>query len=198
MIKITNNWDDFLQNYASANSGDSSGGSKQKDRLSVEKRTAGDAASARQANKPTHVRFNSLADISNKYNTQKKLKFKNGKIANNQYKEPRVVLGKVDTNSAQIGSNSAPFMHPNLVKSHSAFQKLPEDLACSPEKPDLGNFSYENLEVGNDLDNKENINLLESVSSIEEKMEDESALPDMAFTNRICKFDPLALYKPIL
>lgn len=108
-------------------------------------------------------------------------------MAGNQYKEPRVVLGKIDTNSAQIGNNSAPFMHPNLVKSHSAFQKHPDDLESSPEKQDLVNFSYDNIETNNDMDNKENINLLESVSSVEDKMEDVSILPDMAFTNRICK-----------
>lgn len=183
-----------MQNYASANSGDSSGGSKQKDRSSVEKRPIGGNTSFAHTNKPTHVRFNSLADISNKYNTQKKLKFKNGKIAGNQYKEPRAVLGKIDTNSAQFANNSAPFLHPSLVKSHSAFQKHPEDLESSTEKPERQNFSYDNLEINNDLDNKENINLLESDNSAEEKMESENPLTNVLFTNRICKLFPLSNY----
>lgn len=75
MIKITANCDNFLQAYASANSGDSSGDSKHKERFMVEKRV--DAANPiNQPNKSSHVRFNSLVGIDNKFKESKKLKFK--------------------------------------------------------------------------------------------------------------------------
>jgi len=75
MIKITNNWDDFLQAYASGNSGESSGSSRPKERLSIEKGKE-NRNPLNQTNKSNHVRFNSLAEISNKFKTHTKLKFK--------------------------------------------------------------------------------------------------------------------------
>ena len=63
MIKITSNCDDFLQVYASANSGDSSGSSQPKEWLSIEKGKENKNL-LNQSNKSNHVRFNSLANKS--------------------------------------------------------------------------------------------------------------------------------------
>jgi hypothetical protein len=75
MIKITSNCDDFLQAYASANSGDSSGSSRPQERLSIEKGKENKSL-INQSNNSNHVRFNSLVEISNKFKTHTKLKFK--------------------------------------------------------------------------------------------------------------------------
>lgn len=71
MIKITNNVDRFLQNYSSAKSGDSSG-SKNKDKLSLEHSNK-DSNLTAGLQEPTHVRFNSLVDVTDKFNNRKKL-----------------------------------------------------------------------------------------------------------------------------
>ena len=173
-----------MQAYASANSGESSGDSKNKDKHSIEKRNI-ESASFGHTQRPSHVRFNSLAEISTKYGNQDKLKFKNGKIARNDYRDLRVPLNKIDTNSVNFGHNSAPYYHPGLVKSHSHYQKGSDEFKGSSEELGIMNYSYENLQGTQGLENKENINLLESHSS-EEKLEDLAA-HNMLFANRICK-----------
>jgi hypothetical protein len=193
MIAITNNCDGFLQNYASANSGDSSGESKGKEGLSMEKRQV-DSSSFGQPNRPSHVRFNSLADISNKYNTQNKLKFKNGKIAENQYSHMRTPLNKTGE-VAQMGNNSAPFFHPNLVKSQSAYHQHSDEYKDSSDGFGMMNYSYDGLQGNQGLENKENINLLECHDTVEDKLGDVSPLTSMMFANRICKPPKMTLNK---
>lgn len=183
MIKITNNWDDYLQAYASAHSGESSGESKQKEKLSIEK-VNDDSHSFGNTYKSSHVRYNSLVDNSNKYNTQKKLKFKNGAIAKNEYREP---LGKVDTNAPHFANNSAPFFQPEIGKNHNFYQKHTDEFKNSSEGAGLLNYSYENLQGNQGLEGKDHINLLESHNTIEHPMEEVPPLTTMMFNNRICK-----------
>lgn len=171
-----------MQAYASANSGESSGDSKNKDRNSIEKRNI-ESASFGHTQRPSHVRFNSLAEISTKYVNQDKLKFKNGKIARNDYRYLRTPLNKIDTN---FGNNSAPYYHPSLVKSHSHYQKHSNDFKGSSDELGILNYSNENMQGAQGLENKENINLLDSHNTSEEKLED-MADPGMMFANRICK-----------
>lgn len=175
-----------MQAYASANSGESSGDSKNKDRHSIEKRNI-ESASFGHTQRPSHVRFNSLAEISTKYVNQDKLKFKNGKIARNDYRYLRTPLNKIETNSVNFGNNSAPYYHPSLVKSHSHYQKHSSDFKVSSDELGLMNYSNENLQGAQGLENKENINLLESHNTSEEKLEDMVDPNGMLFANRICK-----------
>lgn len=176
-----------MQAYASANSGDSSGeASKHKDKLSADKRST-EHAYFNQTQKTSCVRFNSLADISNKFNTHKKLKFKNGKAARNDFRDMRTVLGKIDQNSSHYMNNSASFYQPPLVKSHSLYQKHPDDSKDSSEGCGILNFSYENPQANQGLSNKENINLLESNMTIEDNMDKMPPLPSILYPNPICK-----------
>lgn len=187
MIKITGNCNDFLQAYNSAHSGnDSSRDSKNKEEPLVDKKQD-DSTSFGQRHATSHVRYNSLVDKSNKYNTQKKLKFKNGKIAQNSYGNGRTALAKVDTNAAQFANNSAPYYHSALVKSPSLYQKNSEDYKEGSEGTGVLNLSYPNFQGAQGLENKENINLLESNNSLEEPLEDVPPLTTMILNNRNCK-----------
>jgi len=145
MIKITNNCDNFLQAYNSGNSGDSSGESKNKEIMSTEKRNM-ESSIYGNHHRGSHVRFNSLADISNKYNTQNNLKFKNGRIAP---KELRTPLGRIDTNIPEI-------------KSHSFYHKLSDESKRSSEEFNIMNL----LESHNTIEDK----LPEPISSMTNMM----------------------------
>jgi hypothetical protein len=190
MMKITQDWDGFLQAYASANSGESSGDSKNIDKLSVEKRNI-ESASFGHPQRSSHVRFNSLAGISTKYGNQNKLKFKSGKIAKNDYKDLRTPMNNLSHNSANFGNNSAPYYHPNLVKSHSHYQKQSDDSKEYSEELGIINYSYENLKAAQGLENN---NLLESHNTSEEKFEDMAPLSSLMFPNRICNSIILIIY----
>jgi hypothetical protein len=180
MIKITNNCNDFLQAYAS---GDSSGDSKAKDKSSLENKPSRSSIFG-QTQKPSHVRFNSLANISNKFNNHKKLKYKDGKMSKDDLVNVRNILGEVDQNASHIMNSSVPYFPPTLVKSHSLYQKHPDD---SRESSDgILNFSYENMQGNQGLE-KENIGLLESHQTNEEKMEEVPSLTSMMYANQICK-----------
>ena len=185
MIRITNNWDDFLQAYASANSGDGSGSSNNKERWSVEKRKDHNE-NLNQHSKSSHVRFNSLVDVNRKFKDHKKLKFKNGKIAGNDYSNLRNVLGKIDTN-AQFGNNSGDIADAKFGKTQPIYTHPIENLRDSSLGTGVMNHSCGNLQGRESFENKANLNLLESINSIEDKNNEMPPINSMLHANRICK-----------
>ena len=55
----------------------------------------------------------------------------------------------------------------------------------SEETPN--NYSIDNMQINNALENKENINLLESQNSMDDKLDEIQDLNSVVFANRICK-----------
>jgi hypothetical protein len=100
-------------------------------------------------------------------------------------------MNRIDTNSANFGNNSAPYYHPNLVKSHSHYQKQSDDSKEYSEELGIINYSYENLKAAQGLENN---NLLESHNTSEEKFEDMAPLSSLMFPNRICNSIILIIY----
>ena len=169
MIKITNNVDTFLQNYASANSGDSSGSNKQ-ERVSAEKHSS-ILNSFNPPAKPSHVRFNSLVDIDKKFKKHKKLKLKSHN-SKNSMSGMRNVLGQLDPNLG-YGHNSSKFYENNLNQTQNILLNNSDPFKSSSEEtPDLMHYTYDNLQGNQGLENKENIGLLDSDMLIDHKMGD--------------------------
>lgn len=169
MIKITNNVDTFLQNYASANSGDSSGSNKQ-ERVSTDKNSSV-LSSFNPPQKSSHVRFNSLVDIDKKFKKHKKLKLKSHN-SKNSISGMRNVLGQLDPNIS-YGHNSSKFYENSLNQTQNILLNNSDPFKSSSEEtPDLMRFTYDNLQGNQGLENKENIGLLGSDMSIEHKMGD--------------------------
>lgn len=173
MIKITNNCNDFLKAYASANSGDSSGSNKI-EKVCLEKQHSFSKVGYQQQ-RPSHVRFNSLAEISHKFKKQKKYKLKDINEANNSFSGMRNVLGKIDTNI----ENSQ----------HSFLNNHPEHYRRVSEGAEMLNYSYDNLQGNQGSENKENINLLESNHTIEDKIDHDAPMDSMMYSNRIFGID---------
>ena len=153
MLKITRHCDGYLQAFASAGSGDSSGDSKNKKRLSAEKMNP-ESSFEGPSHNGTHLRFKSLADSNyQKFKIQNKLISNNRKSSNNHYRKFGNVLEKIDMN---VDNVIAPFYNPEGI-----------------------NYSYENIQGTQGLENKENFNFLESQNTIEDKMEPLPPIPNI-------------------
>lgn len=152
MIKITNNCDDFLQAYASGNSGDSSGESKNKENIPPKHNSSIYSSEFRGA----HLRFKSLTDSNyHKYKAKNNgclTGDKNVKIE--ELKDNRVPFARVDSNPASFGNPTIPFYHPpELIKSHSFYNKLSDESKQSSEDLGILNYSYENAQGAQGLEN---------------------------------------------
>lgn len=75
------------------------------------------------------------------------------------------MLGKIDMN---IGI--PPFYPPEMIKNHDMYHKLSGNSKRSSEELGIMNYSYENIQGIQGLENKENINLFESHNTFEDKM----------------------------
>lgn len=184
MIKITNNWNEFLQAYASANSGDSSG-SKRHDHASAEK-SSSLLNTFNPQPKPSHVRFNSLVDVSKKFKKQKKYKLKSLNNISNSFVGMKNPLGKVDTN-IQYGHNSGKHYNTNFSQTQNIFLSSSDHFRGTSEEADLMHLTYDNIHGNQGLENKENINLLEWDDSLEDKIQDDIPYSSMIYSNPICK-----------
>lgn len=137
MIKITANCDNFLQSYASANSGDSSGSKCEKN--SNEKSNSL-LHSFNPPPKSSHVRFNSLVDVSKNFKKHKKYKHK---LLNDSFTGMRTVLGKVDTN-ANLDHTSNKYYHSNLNQTQNLHLNHSDHFRGASEEADLMHYTYDN------------------------------------------------------
>ena len=154
MIKITNGCDNYLQMYGSAHSGDSSGDSKgNKENIPPKNNSSIYTPGYRG----THLRFKSLTDS----NYQKHYKNQNASVSKQdkglkmeEYKDARTPFAKLDVNSASFRNTAIPFYPPpEVVKSHSFYNKLSDESKPSSEELGMLNYSYDNIQGTQGLEN---------------------------------------------
>lgn len=144
MIKITNNCNDFLQAYASANSGEGSGSNKHGG-ASVDKVNNAATTFNQPPKSNSHVRFNSLVDVNKKFKKHKKLKLKHPNESNNSLTGMRSILGKVDTN-AQYGQGSSKYFHDSLNQTQNILLNNSDPFRGTSEENELIHYTYDNFQ----------------------------------------------------
>lgn len=142
--------------YGSAHSGDSSGESKNKENIPPKN----NSSIYNPGYRGTHLRFKSLTDSNyQKYKNQSNTISKEGKsLKVEEYKDARTPFSKIDANSASFGNSAIPFYPPpEVVKSHSFYNKLSDESKPSSEELGMLNYSYDNIQGTQGLENSSGI-----------------------------------------